>query len=98
MRKRKTEPEGRMEPCLDERRTKSRCLAVPETKNPEEKTNFGGFCRNYGGKIINLEGGDNWTAVGSDGFGLIGTNKEKIKREDSLGNRDHLTDTINTQE
>ena len=87
-----------MEPCLDVRRTKSRCFAAPETKNPEEITNFGGFSRIYGGKILNLEGGDNWTAVGSGGFGLIGRDQEKIKREDSMGKRDHLTDTINTQE
>ena len=93
LRKRKVEPEGSMGPCMDMRRIKTRRSAEPETRKPEETTNFGGFRRNLGGKIPNLEGGDYRTDDYNCGFGIIGRSKEEIKRDESLGEFDKMTKT-----
>ena len=101
MRKRMVEPEGGGGSYLDQRRTKSRCLTNSETGNPENNTKFGGFKKIDGGKIPNLErileGGDSMTDDFNGGLGIIDRSKEEIKREDSLGESDQMTMTINTQ-
>ena len=97
LRKRKKEPEGMLQQCMQERPTKARDLTAYGTQKPEKMMKFGDFCKRGRAKILNLEEEDFWTADGSKGCGLIGENASGLRREDSLGTKRPIDNDINTQ-